>query len=91
MIRGVNRQIIEVNDTENRYFERAILFVRSDCGEATEHKLHSQAVDWLATASPTTLKAAKRKQYFVSRKALWLMLIATAASAIGMALLHFLG
>ena len=91
MIRGVNRQIIEVNDTQNRYFERAILFVRPDCGEVTEHKLHAQAVDWLSTASPAAFKSARRKPYRVSRKALWLMLTATSASAVGMALLHFLG
>ena len=36
MLRGVNRQIIEVNDIENPYFERAILFVKPGCGEASE-------------------------------------------------------
>ena len=28
MIKGVNRQIIEVMDTGNQYFERALLVVR---------------------------------------------------------------
>ena len=35
MLRGVNRQIIEVNETDSRYFEKAILYVRPDCSEKT--------------------------------------------------------
>ena len=34
MIRGINRQIIEVNDTENDYFERALFFVSPDYCDA---------------------------------------------------------
>lgn len=30
MLRGVNKKIIEVVDTQNEYFERAILFIK-DC------------------------------------------------------------
>ena len=30
MVRGTNKVIIEVNDTQNKYFEKAILFVK-DC------------------------------------------------------------
>lgn len=30
MIRGVNKNVIEISDTGNDCFERAILFVRSD-------------------------------------------------------------
>ena len=30
MLKGVNRQIIEVHDTGSRYFERAILIVRPE-------------------------------------------------------------
>lgn len=33
MIKGVNRQIIEVNCLENLYFERALLFVRPIAAE----------------------------------------------------------
>ena len=30
MIRGINKRIIEVNDTGSELFEKALLFVRSD-------------------------------------------------------------
>lgn len=43
MIRGVNRQIIEVCETKNEYFERAILFVRPEYISETEANLRSEA------------------------------------------------
>ena len=81
MLRGVNRQIIEVNDMQSPYFERAIFFVRPDCGEASEHRLHEQAVDWLADVSPTPVRMRRRKRR-LSRRALWLFFwLAVAAAA----------
>ena len=43
MIRGINHQIIEVNETESQCFERALLFVRPQCAEMPEAKLRGEA------------------------------------------------
>ena len=43
MIRGVNKQIIEVNETENEYFEKAILFVRASKSDISTGRLRQQA------------------------------------------------
>lgn len=43
MIKGVNRQIIEVTDTGNTYFERALLVVRPGCSDADSDRLHEEA------------------------------------------------
>lgn len=43
MLRGVNRQIIEINSTDNCYFEKAILFVRPEFSELSQSKLHDNA------------------------------------------------
>ena len=43
MLRGVNRQIIEINSTDNCYFEKAILFVRPEFSELSETKLQNNA------------------------------------------------
>ena len=48
MIRGVNKQIIEINETENEYFEKAILFVRPKKCDTGEAKLREAASGWLA-------------------------------------------
>lgn len=36
MIRGVNRQIVEMSETGHPYFERAFLVVREDCEDTGE-------------------------------------------------------
>ncbi len=43
MIRGINRQIIEVNDTESDYFERALFFINPDYCDAERAVLEHEA------------------------------------------------
>lgn len=88
MLRGVNRQIIEVNDIENPFFERAILFVRPDCREETDRNLRTRAVDWLNTAGPAALRPARRRKRKLSRRALWLFVWTALAAAAAMGILY---
>ena len=48
MIRGINHQIIEVNETESQCFERALLFVRPQYAELAEGRLRSEAARFVA-------------------------------------------
>ena len=48
MIRGVNKNIIEISDTENAYFERAILFVRPDHDMKSSEHIRKQATGFLS-------------------------------------------
>ena len=43
MIKGVNRQMIEVNATHNVYFERALLVVRPNCEHLGGKRLQTEA------------------------------------------------
>ena len=43
MIKGVNRQMIEVTHTGSPYFERAFLVVRAGCQPPAPERLHRQA------------------------------------------------
>ncbi len=43
MIKGINRQIIEIGETGNLYFERALLFVRPQLDDIDEHRLKAEA------------------------------------------------
>ena len=43
MIKGVNRQMIEVTHTGSPYFERAFLVVRTDGGQPSEKTLQQMA------------------------------------------------
>ena len=47
MIKGINHQIIEVNQTNNPYFERAILIVRSEIQDKKYRDLAKISVDYI--------------------------------------------
>ena len=49
MIKGVNKCVVEVNNTENDYFERAILFVRPEKQNADRSLIAYQADTYLKT------------------------------------------
>ena len=59
MIRGVNRQIIEINQTDHPSFERVLLFVSPSCAQADENKLRQEAGQLIAGLSrpPRSRKA----------------------------------
>ena len=65
MIKGVNRQMIEVKETGSPYFERALLVVRPDCTDLQDFQLHEEAQKLLETAgSYTGLRRARRHRKF---------------------------
>ncbi len=43
MIKGINRQIVEVTDTKNPYFERIFLVVRHHCTDCPATLLDQEA------------------------------------------------
>ena len=43
MLRGTNRQVIEITKTDCEYFERVIFFVKPECVNVSEGKLHERA------------------------------------------------
>ena len=62
MIRGIRRQIVEIADTENPFFERAWLVVRPGCTDR-EDSLQTEGKRLLRHASPYTgLRLARRRR-----------------------------
>lgn len=59
MLRGVNRQIIEINSTDNSYFEKAILFVRPEFSDLSENKLRDNADSFLNEVVTVKITPAK--------------------------------
>ena len=47
MIKGVNKAIIEINETGNKYFEKAILYIRAEMSNENENKLEHQAKEYI--------------------------------------------
>ena len=56
MLKGTNRRIIEVNKTNSDYFEKAILFVKSDKVGFPTHTLNNEADEFLSEIDKTHSK-----------------------------------
>lgn len=68
MIKGVNKYVIEVIETENRYYDKALLFVRPEYAEAVEREtLEKEAKKVLK--SMDAISAVKRHK----QRAWWLI------------------
>lgn len=50
MLKGVSQKVIEVVRTDNKYFEKAILFLRPTAPEEDKNKLKAHAWDYLGQA-----------------------------------------
>lgn len=58
MIKGVNKQILEVTNTESPYFEKIIFFVRPTSPTMDDKRLHAEAIK----LSKTTQKPPRQKK-----------------------------
>lgn len=67
MIKGVNRQIIEVLDTKNTYFERALLVVRPNCEQIDPKRLQTEADRLTAALGGYSGLAKKRRSALIMR------------------------
>ena len=67
MLKGVSRQILEIAQTENPYFERAFLVVRPVCQDFSATQLNKAAHRFLQQQSPYSgLKRARSRQVLSS-------------------------
>jgi hypothetical protein len=72
MLRGINRSIIEINETENKYFEKIIVFVRPEFGNLSNTHLEREAVRLVGNMSTypfgTKKRISARKRAEIKRK-----------------------
>ena len=80
MLKGVNRQIIEINDTGNRYFERVLLFVTPGRSDLPENELQAQARHYVSTLGEEKGRVSLRKS-FGSKKRKKIIIISASALA----------
>lgn len=74
MLKGTNRRIIEINKTGNDYFEKAILFVKTDKTEYPTSTLQNQADEYISKLCTKDNK--KTNKYTVIFTVLFLIMIA---------------
>ncbi len=47
MIKGVNKRIVEINNTQNEYFEKAILYIKPEKSSLPQRELSEEAINYL--------------------------------------------
>ena len=52
MLKGVNRQVVEIPQPDSIYFERVIFFVKPEFSGVSEMKIRSSADELIKNASP---------------------------------------
>jgi hypothetical protein len=61
MIKGVNKQVLEINETQNSFFEKAIFFVKPEYCGMSEGKLRESAKkEFECAGSPPSQKNRRR-------------------------------
>ena len=79
IIKGANKQIVEINKTDSAYFDRILLFVNPEIGTDDEEKLKKEAnrvvKSYLISSAPQKVQNAK---WIKKSKINWIRLIAAA-------------
>lgn len=83
MLKGVNKQILEVTNPDNEYFEKIIFFVRSNSPAFEEAKLKYEA----EKISKTATKPPKTKPNFKGIARILAYSLMSATIGIGLSLL----
>ncbi len=66
MIKGINHSIIEINNTENEYYERAILVIKPEYASVQRGILEDEAKRMLRELdAPSVMKSRKGRLRFI--------------------------
>ena len=87
MIKGVNRQVVEVNETQCEYFEKIMFFIKPEYASVSEGKIRERAgmiADSYTLPPPTKLR---RNRYFEVVKLVFSALCGAAAAVVILKLL----
>lgn len=85
MVKGINRQVLELNDTGSRYFEKAFFFVKPEYSRESESVLRQSA---LRAVNEGLGVPKSRRQKIKSKVALFAeLLISAGAGAVITALI----
>lgn len=89
MIKGVNKQIIEINDPESKYFEKAVLYIRPEYADVPRGKICHSAKELINEMSEVDLwsmdlaEAKREGNQNSNRRRLMLSIIGSGVLAAG--------
>lgn len=79
MIKGVNKQVLEISETQNGYFEKALFFVRPEYSGFSEGRLRENASRELDGLKLTPSKYGKTRKAKLRRAVLFAAAFAAGA------------
>lgn len=84
MLKGINRQVVEIAHPESAYFEKVLFFVKPEYSSVNEEKLKSKAQVLIKNASaPPFGKNASNKKDKIIQAAKFIGAAFTGAAAVG--------
>lgn len=86
MLKGVNKQILEITNTESPYFEKIIFFVRPSSQSVSHERLKSEA-----EKISTTTSTKPPRQRLSKKRALTVVAYSLMSLGAGAALSYILG
>lgn len=81
MLKGVNRQVLEIAQPECAYFERVLFFVKPEYSSVSESKLKSKADSLIKSSSAPPAEKKKIPSFSVMHKIIQMLLAAGAGAA----------
>lgn len=80
MIKGVNRQVVEVSETGCEYFEKIMFFVKPEYISISESKIRESAGRIAGTASVPPKNAPRHNRFLENAKIALSVLVGAAAT-----------
>ncbi len=69
MIKGVNRQVVEITQTDCEYFERILFLVKPEYSTVSEGKLRERASQMSSAGKPPATRVRRRVRTVLSMAA----------------------
>ena len=76
MVKGVNRQVLDIRETDSAYFERAFFFVRPEYADKNEKELRTAAEAALCRVEAVPQNRRKKRRH------IWLFVLSSLSAAI---------
>jgi hypothetical protein len=92
MLRGTNKSIIEINETENKYFEKALLFVKPEYMNLSPERLNREAMRMIGGISFSPMGLGRQgtaRKRAAQRKRRKILLIGGVLLLVALAVLKF--
>lgn len=65
MIKGINKYVIEVSETSNRYYDKALLFIKPEYADVQRELLEKEAEKLIRNMdTPSIIKQHKKLMYW---------------------------